>query len=277
MGGGGSSSSTFSFTGRGSKIKLKNLLQAFGEGGSPIQSPQNGSQLNLSPQQTVGDYTDNNNPNLVKYQNQTDDKTARYLAKVDKETDINDLDNIQQQTNDPWGFYNNPLQKLVLEMGLNGQTTVLSQSAFDQYVNSTGATRLYRGVRGQYAVDRFNQSPNSHVGNGMNGDGYYFAPDISTARNYANGYWGKGVVMQGALSPNARVISLGRLQTIIQNNTSSNLRGALRHAGHEGTRTYSDNMGEAQMALKLGYNTIDAGWAVIPLTRDAVVVSSQTK
>lgn len=29
------------------------------------------------------------------------------------------------------------------------------------------------------------------------------------------------------------------------------------------------------MALKMGYNVIDAGWAVIPLTRDAVVISDK--
>lgn len=35
------------------------------------------------------------------------------------------------------------------------------------------------------------------------------------------------------------------------------------------------NDGQAQMALKMGYNTIDAGWAVIPLTRDAIVMSNK--
>ena len=84
------------------------------------QSGQYDSPLSLAEFQTVGDYTDNNNPSLVKWQNQTDDKSARFLAKLDRETD---LDAAQFDTGDPWQFYDNPMQKMVVNMGLNNGTT----------------------------------------------------------------------------------------------------------------------------------------------------------
>ena len=135
-------------------------------------------------------------------------------------------------------------------------------------MQQTGATVLYRGWSSTSSVNRFNSSPNSHVGNGFMGDGYYFAPKMSTAKKYGS------VGSKAALSPNARVVSLDAVNRAIAN-ASPKLQKALSLAGSLGTRTYGDNEGQAQMALKMGYNVIDCGWAVIPLTRDAVVVSNK--
>lgn len=265
MGGRGSSSSG----GGGGGNVLQRQLRAFvRDGGNPnvqVGSGQFNSSLNLAPFQTVGDYTDNNNPELVKWQGQTDDKSASFLAKVDQQTDLNQ---IQQNTNDPYAFYDNPMQRMVSRMGLNAPATVMSESDFNNYVQQTGATVLYRGWSGQNAVDRFKQSPNSHIGNGINGDGYYFAPDKSTAQGYG------GTGMKAALSPKARVISVDAVDAQIAK-SSPKFKSALSKAGRYGTRTYGSNDGQAQMALKMGYNCIDAGWAVIPLTRDAVVISNK--
>lgn len=266
MGGRGSSSGG---GGGGGGVGLLGALGAFNAAGGSafnnVQSSQYGSALNLQQFQTVGDYTDGNNPELLKWQGQTDDKAANYLAKVDKTTD---LAQFQQQTNDPWGFYDNPMQKMTVQMGLNKPATVLSESDFNNYVQQTGATVLYRGWSGDNAVDRFKNSPNSHVGNGINGDGYYFSADRNTAMGYG------GVGTKAALSPNARVVSLDAVNAEIAK-TSPKFNKALSYAGSKGTRTYGTNEGQAQMALKMGYNTIDAGWAVIPLTRDAVVISNK--
>lgn len=248
-------------------FSLPQLLRRMGDQGPQQPSNMRGSSLTLTPQQAQGDYTDDNNPALVKWQGQTDDKSARFLAKVDNQTDLSQY---QTQSGDKWSFYDNPFQKMVLQMNLNKPTTVLSKSDFDNYVNQTGATRLYRGWSGQDSADRFKTSPNSHVGNGINGDGYYFATDLSTAKNY--GSYG----MEAALSPSARVISATAVRAAM-GNTSTQLQRALSYAGSRGTRTYGSNSGEAQMALKMGYNVIDAGWAVIPLTRDAVVVCGKRK
>ena len=264
MGGRGGSSSS-----GGGSGALGGLLGAFsGAGGSAsgnVNSPQWGSQLNLQPFQTVGDYDDNGNPQLQKWQSQTDDKSASFLAKVDNQTD---LAQFQQQTNDAYSFYDNPYQKMVVQMNLNKPATVMSEADFNKYVQQTGATVIYRGWSGQNAVDRFKSSPNSHVGNGINGDGYYWSTDKSTAKSYGS------TVTKGALSPNARVVSLDEVNRRIAQ-ASPKFQSSLRKAGSRGTRTYGANDGQSQMALKMGYNAIDAGWAVIPLTRDAVVVSDK--
>lgn len=249
---------------------LGGLMGAFNGagGGMGASTGQSLSRINVAPFQTVGDYDGGGNPDLIKYQGQTDDKTANFLAKTDKTFDLNQF---QQQTNDPYPFYSNPAQKLVASMGLNDKPTVLSESDFRKYVAQTGASVLYRGWSGQNAVDRFKNSPNSHIGNGINGDGYYFAPDRSTARNYG------GTGTKAALSPQARVISVDKVNAAIAK-ASPKLQRSLRKAGGYGaggTRTFGSNDGQAQMALKMGYNVIDAGWAVIPLTRDAVVISDK--
>lgn len=175
-------------------------------GGMGAGTGQIGSQINVAPFQLVGDYDGGGNPDLIKYQGQTDDKTANFLARTDKTFD---LQQFQQQTNDPWSFYDNPMQKLSASMGLNAPPTVLSEADFRKYVAQTGATVLWRGWSGQNAVDRFKQSPNSHIGNGINGDGYYLAPSKSTARNYG----GTGTKM--ALSPQARVVSIDKVNAEI--------------------------------------------------------------
>ena len=38
------------------------------------------------------------------------------------------------------------------------------------------------------------------------------------------------------------------------------------------TSNYGNNQGEAQMALKMGYNVIRTDWSYVVLTRDAVVI-----
>lgn len=262
MGGRGSSSSLGS-------LSLRQTLIAFDKnGGSPLQqtgSPQYGSTLLLQQFQTVGDWDDNKNPKLQKWQGQTEDKSANFLAKVDNQTDLTEY---QNKTNDPYPFYDNPYQKMVVQLNLNNPATVMSNADFDRYVQQTGATVLYRGWSGQNAIDRFKKSPNSHVGNGINGDGYYFTTDRSIAQSYG------GTGTRAALSPKARVVSLDDVNREIAK-SNPKFKSALSKAGSNGTRTYGANDGQAQMAIKMGYNTIDAGWAVIPLTRDAIVISNK--
>lgn len=268
MGGRGASSGGGGGGGGGAVPSWNRLLRKFNDlnnGQAQVPSNQPGSQLQLQPFQQVGDYTANGNADLMKWQGQTDDKSASYLAKIDKTTDLN---KIQQSTNDPYAFYNNPYQKMVSSMGLNAQATVLSDADFNKLQKQTGATVLWRGWSSQNSVDRFKNSPNMHVGTGINGDGLYFAPNKSTAQGYGhNG-------MKAMLSPNARVVSLNAVNAQI-NKSGGKLQSALGKAGSYGSRSYGSNSGQAQMALKMGYNVIDAGWAVIPLTRDALIVSDK--
>ena len=246
---------------------LSGLLAAMGGQGRRQNSPQRGSSLTVTADQMKNDYTDNGNPNLIKWQGQEDTKSARYLSKVDNQVD---LQQIQQSTGDKWSFHDLPYQRFVSDVGLNGQATVLSKSDFDQYVKQTGSTVLYRGWSGKDSSDRFKQSPNSHVGNGINGDGYYYAPSLSTAKTY--GSYGT----EAALAPGARVVSIVDVRAEIARRNGTFQR-SLSMAGSRGSRTYGPNQGDAQMALKMGYNVIDAGWAVVALTRDALVVCDKRR
>lgn len=220
--------------------------------------------MNLSQQQQQNDYTDNNNPNLLKYQQQTDDKTAAFLSSTDKNVDLND-----PQYADGYSYHDLPLNKLLLNMGITQGPTVLSDKDFNKYVKQTGAQVVYRGWSGDPAVQRFMNATHNHVGNGVMGDGYYFTPSKSTAQTYGP------VVTKMALSPTARVVDLQTVRNALAN-ASPKLRSSMRKTGTMGSgRTYGANSGEAQMALKMGYNVIQSGSYLVAITADAFVVSKK--
>lgn len=216
--------------------------------------------------QHQGDYTDGDNPQLLKYQGQEDDKTANFLASTDRSVDLND-----PQYADGYAYHDLPLNKLLLRMGINGGPEVVSESDFNAYVKQSGQQVFYRGWSGQAAADRFISATHNHVGNGLAGDGYYFTPDLSTAKSYGN-----GVVTKMALSPTARVIDWNTLKSKM-GQMSSKLQSAFHYAGTSGSgRTYGSNIGESQAALKLGYNVIDMGGGYyVGVTADAFVISKK--
>lgn len=221
---------------------------------------QNNQQIAQSAQQ--GDYDGNGNAKLKKWQQQADDdKAASYLAKLSKSDDV------IQNTNtgsEPWGFYSNPMQKMILDMGLNAKPTVLSKSDFDNLAASTGAEVMYRGWSSADSKRRFTESDFTHIGTGRYGDGLYFG-SASTASGYGSH------TSRVMLSPTARVIDVNTLQSMMPG--YGKLAAALRYSGTTGQRSYSNDVGgEAQWALKHGYNVIDAGWCKCVLTRDALIV-----
>lgn len=215
-----------------------------------------------------GDYTDGGNPALIKFQGQEDDKTANFLASTDRDVDLND-----PQYADGFTYYNIPLNKTLLRLGINKGPTVLSDTDFDTYVQQTGAKVFYRGWSGDAAVDRFTQATHNHVGNGVYGDGYYFTPDLQTAKSYAGS---GGVVTKLALSPDARVVNYNSVIASMQQ-MSPKLQSALDKTGRGGSgRTYGTNNGESQAALKAGYNVVDMGSGYLyGVTADAFVVSTK--
>lgn len=237
--------------------------------GALLQAYKNAEKAGGTNWRHNGDYTDNNNPNLLKYQGQEDDKTASFLHGTDQHVDFNDYA-------DGYKFYDIPLNKLLLRLGVKGKPTVLSDEDFNTYIQQTGATEYFRGWSGSESANRMNDAEHNHVGNGRYGDGYYFTPDHSTASNYA--YFsggGNGVVQRMALSPTARVISLTDLRARMAG-MSSKLQASLKYTGGGTGRTYSPNKGESQAALKLGYNVIDTGSGYLhAVTRDAFIVSKK--
>lgn len=237
---------------------------------------------NADDPEDTGDYTDHGNPELIKFQQQEDDKTGSFLSKVWNTTDFGDYD-------DGYGYFDNSFQKLVLQLGLNAKPTVVSEADFNAYVQQTGAEVKYRGVSGQDAVDRFRDADHNHTGSGRYGDGHYFSNSRSVAENYARSaaqdkYMRDGTkpaprVMKMALSPTARVIDYSTLQRKMAQ-LSPKLQRSLSKAGSIGQNSFGPNSGEAQLALKLGYNCIRVssgpGSYEIGLTRDAFIVSRKT-
>ena len=220
--------------------------------------------LKLKPNQTKGDYTDNNNQDLITYQQKEDDKTANFLASTDKNVDYND-----PQYADGYSYHDLDLNKLLLRLNVKEKPQVLNAKDFSDYLKQTGQKAVYRGWSGQNAIKRFKEAEHNHVGNGWNGDGYYFSPSKSIANGFANGV---GNVTTMALSPTARVITSNRLHTLMQAE-SPKLQRALSHAGSGTGGWYGTNNGEAQFALKLGYNVVDMGGGYLyAVTRDAFVV-----
>ncbi len=252
MGGRGSASG---LAPSGRNISLKGLIQQI-----------NNNQSTNGPQWMYqGDYTDDNNPALIQYQQKDDDKTANFLAGTDKNVDLN-----SSAYADGYGYHDIPLNKLLLRLGVGKGATVLSDADFNKYVQQSGQTVMYRGWSNKGSADRFVNAQNNHVGNGRYGDGYYFTPD----KHVANMYSGNGTVTKMALSPKARVISYQDLLSKMSQ-ASGKLQRSLYKAGTGGSgRTYGSNRGEAQYALKLGYNVIDVGGGYLyGITNDAFVVS----
>lgn len=249
----------------------------FSAGGSPngrggslnglLQQINNNQTVNGPQWMHQGDYTDENNPALMQYQQKEDDKTANFLAGTDNKIDLND-----PAYADGYVYHDIPLNKLLLRLGVGKGATVLSDSDFDKYVQQSGQQVMYRGWSNKGAADRFVNTTHNHVGNGRYGDGYYFSPDKGTAKAYS----GDGTVTKMALSPKARVISYSDLVSKMSQ-ASSKLQNSLRKTGGGGSgRTFASNKGEAQYALKLGYNVIDVGGGYLyGITNDAFVVSKK--
>lgn len=244
------------------------LVAAFGGSGLQGQGQNGYGHKNYGTMQ--GDYDGGGNPELKKWQAQSDDsKAGSYLSKISRDIDVN-----SSQYADGYQFYDNPYQKMVLAQGLNQPATLLNNKDFNTYVKQTGAEVMYRGVSGQSAKDRMMYAKNSHTGNGVYGDGYYFTPDKSVAKSYAGS---GGKIIKMALAPTARVIQYNDLQNKMAQLGNSKLARALgkagRNAGSTGSRTFGSNSGEMQYALKLGYNVIQNGNYLVAGTRDAFVIN----
>lgn len=236
-----------------------------------IQQYQN-NQNSKGPQfDEVGDYDGNGNSKLKEWQQMSDADAAHQLHVISDNVDIRD-----KQYDDGFGYHDLSSQKFVLDRDLNNPATILSEKDFNDYVNQTGALVMYRGWSGQDAKTRFEEAKNSHLGNGIYGDGYYASTDIDTARGYSNG----GVVSKFAISPNARVVDISKIDAEISKVTTR-FQSALSKAGGsvDYGRTYGTNEGQMQMALKMGYNVIHVdrygGDYYVALTRDALVTTKK--
>ena len=253
--GGGGGGGTYG--GHGSLQGLIGAMQQAGKGnGSGVGNGWNN--FHAGEGNTTGDFTDNNNPALLKWQNQNDDtKVARYLAKLGKQQ-------TPAQDAEGYSYHQSAFQNMVIDQNLNaGVYAKLNAADFNRYVGANGLTPIYRGWSGGAASrDRFENAAASHTGTGMYGEGFYFG-DRSTASSYGS------TMTVAALSPNARVVDLDVVRSQIARSRAS---GSFNRNGATATSHYGNNQGEAQMALKMGYNVIRTDWSYVVLTRDAVVI-----
>ena len=208
---------------------------------------------------SIPDFTGNNNPGLIKWQNQSDDvKASRYLARLGK---------AQTPGKDAEGhpYYQGAFQNMVIDMNLNAPVYAkLSANDFNTYCQANNLTPIYRGWKGgARSKDRFENAAASHTGTGMYGDGYYFGSK-ATAKGYSG-----GAMSVAALSPNARVADLDMVRLAV---SQSGAKKAFIKSGLSQSGRYAPSKGESQMALKMGYNVIRTDWSYVVLTRDAVVI-----
>lgn len=224
-------------------------------------------------------WDDDGNPAVQKWQGQDPDKAARFLAKVHNETDYTDYD-------DGYAYYEGDFQKFSLALGMDRGPTVLPDAQFDAMVKANNLQVVFRGEAGQSQVDRFMNAAHSHTGIGSYGDGFYFSEDKSVANSYANMKGGSnGRVFKAVLAPNARIITYDDLVSRMQRDGvygagSSRLGSALSKQGRSaapGGASYL-NDGEAQYAIKLGYDVV-AGWGGYhyAVNRSAFIVSDKVK
>lgn len=261
MGGRGSKSGLSAGGGYGGFGSLQGLINAMQQSQAASTGQGQGSgynSFNAGEGNSTPDYTDDNNPALLRWQGQTDDaKVAAYLAKLGKAaTPGQDAEGI--------AYHQSPFQNMVIDQNLNTPVFAkLSASDFAQYCQQNGLTPIYRGWSGAASRSRFEDAAASHVGAGMYGEGYYFGSQ-ATASGYGS------VQTVGALSPKARVVDLDVVRKAISSQ-SSRTQSAFTHSGRTNSN-FSNNHGEAQMALKMGYNVIRTDWSYVVLTRDALVI-----
>lgn len=235
-------------------------------------------------------WDDDANPAIQKWQGQTEDKAARFLAKNHNDyqfvPDPNDPKGggtyIDPNTGQPidtsgYNFYQGDFQRFSLATGLNAKPVVVDEKTFDSIMQQTGGQVLYRGEASQAQCDRFMYADMAHTGVGSFGDGYYFSQDASVANQYAQNKGGSnGRVMKMALLPSARITDLQAVDAGI-NSSSSRLSGALLKQGRSAVFRYQ-NEGQAQMAIRQGYNTVTVSYDYhYSVTRGVFLVCDKTR
>ena len=164
----------------------------------------------------------------------------------------------------------NALQHYIEDNGLYGTATVLEDADFDAYVEANGLKPIYRGMpdgenlTGVEKHENFLYDDKYYVGNGMFGDGQYFAYDRVEAEKYAvTGFHeGDGAVIKAALKPSAKTVRHDALLAEM----------AEKHRQYK----YSESM-LSVYARSQGYDAMTLGGMIVVLNRDALVVSGDIR
>ena len=206
----------------------------------------------------------------VDYTSMTDDDFADYLS------DVRDLD-IPRHLND------DAFNRFTYKANVNGKPQIVADdSAVRQIAKQNGNPVLYRTVNAVYdsqrdvgfsAPDIANQTLNSRLqrsGNGIYGQGFYFANDKSdsTAYGRSRNNVNKTCYMTATLNANAHAVGYSTISRMLSREMSSGSALGKR------LKKLDSQSALSIYALKRGYNVINCGngyWNI--LDRSALSVS----
>lgn len=164
--------------------------------------------------------------------------------------DLSQNKELNQQVTD-LGLNGNHLQRVISGLGLNKKPKVLSETDFDNLIQSDDTLiPLYRGVAtgtgmtAQQVANQTMKGNDTRIGTGIHGDGIYF----TTNYNYADQYQRQGQPMTACVdTTKLKSITEADLDRMIANEQDSWLQNASR-----------DDTDKAVYALQKGYNCIIA-------------------
>lgn len=261
--------------GRGSSVKFSTIhasspkIRIQSTGSAPAQDDtQNPTPVIQQQPQSIA-------PTAVDFSSLTDDEFADSISKLSK-TDMPAFLNSTRNGAEEF-------QAFVYKNNINSKPIVEDNATFLK--NSKGMTKLYRTVNSNYdqktdvgmtatdITDQFISGRLSRPGNGVYGQGYYFANTRSGSTSYGHtsGDIKKTAVMAAYLNSNAKVVSYGQAMRDLKKVTGGNskLSNALLNMGNP-------NAAVSIMALRNGYNVIDNGRGYyVVLDRSAVTVNSK--
>ena len=187
-------------------------------------------------------------------------------ANVDEETRIAYLEEAREDYPN-YGFTRNGTlaNAIATEEGINTKPTSVSKRDFEQYVNESGAKRIYRGVQNFESEDgdiivtgaeirkEFSSSDDSTYGGGNFGSGYHFSYSKSQAEGFAKESEG-GELIECAVKPGARFMKHAEWEGLPQSIKSQ----------------YDDDCG--LYALTHGYDGIESSTEVINIVNRGALV-----
>lgn len=166
-----------------SHMHMVNLLHAMGARGSNLSD----DQLAKTIKSKMADIMQKSYPSvpMSTFKNSSTDDIVKRLYTSTRRMQKNPLLN------------NHPLQQITAGMGLDKPPTVLSEADFNAYVKKNRLPVMYRsvghgprknsyGLGGKNKTDGFRYDDNAWTGEGIYGDGHYFAQDWNESRGYGD-------------------------------------------------------------------------------------------
>ena len=187
--------------------------------------------------------------------------TIQQLQQMNDTEFVNYLSGLNNTPIDQNTYYNNTwdTQRLIANIP---ELNRAPQIADSQTFASLSGTTLYRTVNAsgsETALDICSRTLTSDVttiGEGVMGDGFYFATSKSASQSYYGNHKNNmrlTATMSAKLNGNAKIVSNTRLSNMLANESAS-VRNAVR--GMRSGGSWSGNSGLMAYALRKGYNVV---------------------